>query len=101
WYLDPIYHKTVQLPVIWAAKRVQSFEKRVIDKTIDLFGIFNVILAHAVAWGDRYIVDGMVNFSAWLGGQVGKVTRSIQSGQVQAHMVIAILGLLLIIYWIL
>jgi len=100
WYLDPLYFNTVQRPVLQLAKGISTFEKKVIDRAIDIFAIFNVIFAHVIAWVDKMIVDGLVGSLAFASGRVGKLTRSLQGGKAQSYVVIAILGLLLIVYWI-
>lgn len=99
WYLDPLYYAIIQRPVLWVSSGCQKIESRVIDRSINAFGILNVIVAHGVAWVDRYLVDGVVNASVYMAGRVGKITRSFQGGRIQNYLVIAILGLLLIIFW--
>ncbi|MEP2774177.1 MAG: NADH-quinone oxidoreductase subunit L [Fulvivirga sp.] len=99
WYLDPFYFYAVHRPVLWLSRGCRWVDRRLIDRGINLFGIFNVIFAHGIAWLDRYVVDGMVNLAVFVAGRFGNLTRSIQGGKVQNYLVLAILGLILIIYW--
>ncbi|MTI19848.1 NADH-quinone oxidoreductase subunit L, partial [Fulvivirga sp. RKSG066] len=83
WYLDPLYFHFVQRPVTWLADGSAFVERNVIDRAINVFGVINVIFAHAIAWIDKALVDGVVNLVAHLAGTVGKITKSVQGGKVQ------------------
>jgi len=99
WYLDPLYFNIIQRPTLWVAGFCGNIEKKLIDRAINLFGVFNVIVAHTIGWLDRFVVDGIVNLIAILSGEIGKFTRSLQGGKVQQYIVLAVVGFLLLIYW--
>jgi NADH-quinone oxidoreductase subunit L len=83
---------------LWFFYRI-SFDRRIIDQTVEKIGITYVVLAHVVSWVDRVVVDGLVNFSAYLAGGIGKMTRRLQYGKVQAYFLFAVLGLVCIAIW--
>ncbi|OYV85295.1 MAG: hypothetical protein B7Z63_05690, partial [Ignavibacteriae bacterium 37-53-5] len=47
---------------------------------------------------DHYVVDGLVNFTAWFTGLLGRGARKIQTGRVQTYIVFALLGVIIIFY---
>ena len=100
WYLNDIFDVLVKKPVTAVAHGLMRFEKRVIDRTIDAFAVINVIIAHAIGWFDKAVVDGFVNFSVFFAGRVGVMTKSIQGGKIQSYILIAIFGMVLMILWI-
>ncbi len=99
WYLDPLYYHVVHRPALKFSDACRWIDNRLIDRGINLFGIFNIIFAHSIAWLDKYVIDGIVNLGVYLAARFGNLTRSIQGGKVQSYLVLAILGLILIIYW--
>ncbi len=49
-----------------------------------------------VAWFDRYIIDGFMNFSAWLTQMAGERLRAAQTGRVVDYLYAVVAGLLLL-----
>lgn len=101
WHLDKIYNKMLVLPFIKVSSGFQSFEIRVVDKAVDYFGIFSVVLGKVIGWIDANIVDGFVGFLVRMGSVVGFFTKSMQTGRAQSQIVIGVLGVLTILGWIL
>ncbi|WP_221417981.1 NADH-quinone oxidoreductase subunit L [Fulvivirga kasyanovii] len=100
WHLDEAYKLIIEKPVLWIANGLSAFEKRVIDKAIDGFAVINVIIAHLIGWIDRMVVDGFVNFSVFFAGRIGVMTKSLQGGRVQSYILIAVFGIVIMIFWI-
>lgn len=100
WHLDYFYALTVERPVMRASQQLKRFERGVLNKVIDWIGIGNVIFAHMIGWIDRAVIDGFVNFSVFFAGRIGVMTKSLQGGKVQNYILIAVLGIVLIIFWI-
>jgi len=42
-----------------------------------------------------------VNGAAWLASRLGQVTRSLQNGRIQSYITVAVVGLLLVLWWLL
>ncbi|MBL6445806.1 NADH-quinone oxidoreductase subunit L [Fulvivirga sp. 29W222] len=100
WYLNEAYKLIIEKPLLWISNGLTSFEKRVIDRAIDSLAIGNVILAHLIGWIDRMVVDGFVNFSVFFAGRIGVMTKSLQGGKIQSYILIAVFGIVLMIFWI-
>ncbi|MDO1448301.1 NADH-quinone oxidoreductase subunit L [Rhodocytophaga aerolata] len=100
WYLEDIYRilfvRTGQL----FSKVTNGIDKKLLDTIIDYASISMVVLAHIFAWIDRNLVDGLVNFAAYLAGRIGALTRSVQGGRVQSYFLYTLFGLLILVVWI-
>ncbi|NUN08705.1 MAG: hypothetical protein HUU54_05960, partial [Ignavibacteriaceae bacterium] len=46
---------------------------------------------------DTYIVDGLVNFTAYFSGFVGIILRKFQTGKVQTYLILTLFSVLIII----
>lgn len=99
--LDAFYENIFVKNTLRLSEATGWFDRRVVDRTVDGLGVLGVILAHVVAWLDRHVVDGLVNGTAWLAGRFGQLTRSLQAGKAQGYVVVAVLGLLLLVGWML
>ena len=67
----------------------------------DLYGLMysKILLGFSslIGWIDRYLVDGVVNLSAWLTGQSGSKLRIAQTGKAQDYLIGVTVGLLVLI----
>lgn len=100
WYLDGFYKRLIVRSFVRFSRFSYRFDQKVIDKIIDLIAMGNVVLAHIIAWTDRTIVDGLVNGAAWLANRLGNLTRSVQNGRIQSYIASAVVGLLLILWFL-
>lgn len=100
WYLDGFYKRFLVRPAVQFSRFSYGFDQRVIDRLVDLTGMGNVVLAHMIGWIDRNIVDGLVNGASWLAHRLGSLTRSVQNGRVQSYIASAVIGLLLILWFL-
>ncbi|GAB3913439.1 NADH-quinone oxidoreductase subunit L [Larkinella knui] len=100
WYLDGIYNRLIVRPFLRLAYLSYGFDHSVIDRLVDLVAIGNVVLAHMISWIDRTLVDGLVNGASWLAHRLGNLTRSVQNGRVQSYIASAVVGLLLILWFL-
>ena len=98
WHLDAIYRRTFVAFGESVMRFANWLDRKVIDRTIDLVGIFGVVLGHVMFWVDRTFVDGTVNASVWVAGQVGNFSRSM-GGRVQQYLLIMLAGLLAVLLW--
>ncbi|WP_460958794.1 NADH-quinone oxidoreductase subunit 5 family protein [Spirosoma litoris] len=100
-FLDEVYKYLIISPTHRLAASLSRADKRVVDGLVNRVGVSTVVLAHLTRVLDRSVVDGLVNGIAWLAGQLGRVTRSVQNGQVQSYITAAVIGLLVVLWWIL
>ncbi|WP_332368746.1 hypothetical protein [Spirosoma telluris] len=100
-FLDVVYYYFVISPTRKLAIVLSRTDKRILDGLVNGVGVSTVVLAHLARVLDRSVVDGVVNGAAWLASQLGRMTRSVQNGQVQSYITAAVVGLLLVLWWIL
>ena len=100
-FLDVIYQYSIINPVLKLTAQLQQIDQRVIDGAVNGAGISTVILSHLTSSLDRFGVDGAVNGAAWLAGRLGRLTRFVQNGKVQSYITVAVVGLLLMLWWLL
>ncbi|WP_460942164.1 NADH-quinone oxidoreductase subunit 5 family protein [Spirosoma daeguense] len=100
-FIDTWYQYFIILPTQKLASLLNRTDQRGIDRVVNGAGISTVVLAHLTYGLDRLGVDGFVNGIAWLIGQLGRFTRSIQNGRVQSYITAAVVGLLLMLWWLL
>jgi NADH-quinone oxidoreductase subunit L len=98
-YLDQFYFKVLVVTGFKAAYIFKKIDKKLIDGLVHAFAVFNVVLAHFIAWVDRAIVDGVVNLSAYFSGKAGAMTRSLQMGRIQGYFIISLIALIFFIMW--
>ena len=56
-------------------------------------------LAKAVGWFDRYVVDGLINLTGWLGLTISKRLQRVQTGNSLDYIMAVVIGTLLVIVW--
>lgn len=93
--IDTLYQKTVGTFVLKLSALSETTDRKWIDGTLHFMAYAQVGFAHAIAWFDRYIIDGIVNLGAWLAGLVGSFTRSFQGGKIQLYIFWAVLALII------
>lgn len=100
-FLDLLYRHLIINPTLKLATQLHRTDGRMVDGAVNGAGVAAVVLAHLANRIDRYGVDGLVNGAAWLAGRLGRLTRSVQNGQVQSSITVAVVGLLLLLWWLL
>lgn len=76
--LDALYQVIFIQPTIRIAMITESLDRKWVDGALHLTAYAHVSIAHAVAWFDTNIVDGVVYGFPRLVGLIGSLTRSFQ-----------------------
>ncbi|GAB3793596.1 NADH-quinone oxidoreductase subunit L [Spirosoma humi] len=100
-FLDSFINRVVIRPSLRLAALLTKTDHRVVDGAVNGAGVVTVVIAHITTGFDRLGVDGLVNGVAWLAGWLGQLTRSIQNGRVQSYITAAVVGLLVVLWWLL
>lgn len=101
WYLDKIYQWILILPGMKISNWSFATDHKIIDGALHLLAYLGVLFAYLVSFIDRYILDGLVNLSAWISMQIGKFSRSFQQGNAQGYFAYTIIGIVLVFVWLL
>ncbi len=100
-FLDFFYQRLIIRPTLRLSALLNRTDHRVVDGLVDGFGVSVVVLAHVTRIVDKLGLDGLVNQTVWLVGQLGRLTRSVQNGRIQSYITAAVVGLLVVLWWIL
>lgn len=95
-YLDQLYLIAFVQPFGKLAILTKSIDERVIDPFLHFISISTVVLAKSVRLFDHYVIDGFVNFAAWLSRAIGWILKQIQSKDLQSQFFILLMVILLV-----
>jgi NADH-quinone oxidoreductase subunit L len=92
WYFDELYHAIFVEPVMFISRRVAQFDKEVIDRFLDLLarGVRKLALTDDLV--DRYLVDGLVNWTARSTFGLGLNLRRAETGKLRQYVVFIVVG---------
>ncbi len=97
WYLDSLYAKVLEPGYLGVSKGLYWLDRNFIDGIVNALGVAGVIIAKLTALFDTYVIDGLVNFAAWLVKLIGGGVSRVQSGQLQHQLIWLIIGLIFIL----
>ncbi len=98
YFVDELYDATVVRGTKALAQGLFRFDHGVIDGIL-VNGTRHVTVAISLLSGflDRYVVDGLVNFSGWISKQGSKAFRGLQTGSVSQYALTIAIGLFALI----
>ncbi|KKQ19759.1 MAG: NADH dehydrogenase I subunit L [candidate division TM6 bacterium GW2011_GWA2_36_9] len=99
WYFDEIYHATVVAGLVGFSKVLAWFDLYLIDGMVNLTAFMTRGFSYFIGHFDNIIIDGFVNLSANVTGFFGAAFRKVQTGRVQTYLVFVVLGVMLLIYF--
>jgi len=97
WYFDELYAATVVFATMAISRVSAWFDRTIIDGVVNGVARVTVIGSWAAGWNDNKIVDGLVNWVARVIGWFGDTLREVQTGKVQAYILMA-LGAVVLLY---
>jgi NADH-quinone oxidoreductase subunit L len=96
WYFDELYHAIFVAPVMFISRRVSQCDKDLIDRFLDGLAAGTRRLSLADDLIDRYLVDGLVNWTARRTFGLGLSLRSAETGQLRQYVVFIVVGTVLL-----
>ncbi len=97
WYFDEIYSATVIFGTLAISRVSAWFDRTIIDGIVNGVAHVTVLGSWAAGWNDNKIVDGLVNWVARVIAWFGDTLREVQTGKVQAYILMA-LGAVVLLY---
>ncbi len=85
------------------AVRSAKFDNQKIDGMINITAMFGIINSYLLAWFDNNIIDGFVKLFIKFTGKIANRVKKLQNGEIQAYLVITLIGILLLfvaIFWL-
>jgi len=98
WYVDEIYHATFIAGTLGLAKLLNWFDKYIVDGIVNGSAYVTMQLSKLHGWFDTYFIDGFVNFTALVSGFIGLAFRKLQTGKVQTYLVFVIFSVLVLFF---
>ncbi|TAL66770.1 MAG: NADH-quinone oxidoreductase subunit L [Bacteroidetes bacterium] len=99
WYIDEIYHATVVAGTVGLSKVLAWFDLYLIDGLVNLTAFMTRGFSYFIGHFDNIVIDGFVNLSANVTGFFGAMFRKVQTGRVQTYLVFVVIGVMLLIYF--
>ncbi len=104
WWFDEIYEAVLIRPVMRLASAVAWFDRNIVDGLVNFLGSLTVGLSRFEGFFDRFAVDGLVSAVANLVYFSGDQGRKIQTGRLRNYLgilAVAVVGLFAgMFYWI-
>ena len=97
YYWDELYQFAVVRLVVWAARRLRTFDVYVLDGAVNALGAITVWFARLYRVFDLYVVDGVVNLVGWAAKTTGGVLRYMQTGRPQNYLLVIALGVIALV----
>ena len=90
-YLDSLANRFFTSPILYFSSKINTIDSKLVDKSVNLLGVGHVVLANIIAWMDKYFVDGLVNFLAFIARKIGVGFSKMQSGNVQNYILYTVI----------
>ncbi len=97
WYFDELYNATAVAGTLLVSKISGWFDLKVIDGLVNGVAKFTALTSFGTGTADNRVIDGLVNLVARIIGWFGGTLREIQTGRVQAYILMA-LGAFILLY---
>ena len=91
WWFDELYDLILIRPVMTLTRWLWNFDIWIIDGLVNGSAWFTVFTSDMKQVFDQYVVDGAVNGSGWVVRQVGQGLRFLQTGGVQFYALFIVL----------
>ncbi|MEC9487573.1 MAG: NADH-quinone oxidoreductase subunit L [Prosthecochloris sp.] len=92
WYWDEIYDATVIRGSLLISRILAWFDSNIVDGLVNGAGALTRRVGFFAGGVDRYVVDGLVNFTAFFVQTTGSLLKKIQTGRVQTYLVMVLLA---------
>jgi NADH-quinone oxidoreductase subunit L len=86
--MDELGSRAIIRPTIKLANGVNSFDRKIIDGLVNLFGRVTLAVSRAVHLFDLGVVDGIVNWTGKETFNSGKRLRLLQTGNISGYAIV-------------
>jgi NADH-quinone oxidoreductase subunit L len=99
-YINKFYVRMVVPASLKISKLANKFDTKILDKSIDNFGVANVMIAHTLKILDQFVVDILIVSTKYIGTVIGSVGDGLQTKKVQNYLLVTLLLTGSIVYYI-
>ncbi len=96
WYIDELYEGTFIAGTLATSDALSTFDGKVIDGAVNGAATLTRGTSKLSGWFDTYIVDGLVNLTAFISGFFGFVFKKTQTGKVQNYVLLAVISIIVL-----
>lgn len=97
WYIDEAYDKTAVNGTINFGIILSLFDNYVVDGIVNGSAWLTRFISKLSGWFDTFVVDGFVNFTALFSGFIGLSFKRLQTGKVQTYIVFVLFAVIVIL----
>ncbi|MCX6148925.1 MAG: NADH-quinone oxidoreductase subunit L [Ignavibacteriales bacterium] len=98
WYIDEFYHATFIAGTIGISKVLAWFDNYIVDGIVNGTAFVTKWFSKANGVFDNVVIDGFVNFTAYLTGFFGIAFRKLQTGKVQTYIVFVVFSVIILLF---
>ncbi|MGD8781937.1 MAG: NADH-quinone oxidoreductase subunit L [Ignavibacteria bacterium] len=98
WYVDEAYDKTAVKGTLSFSKLMSWFDATIVDGIVNWSAYITQGFSYLSGLFDKYIVDGLVNFWAFFSGFIGFNFRKLQTGKVQTYIVLVVFSIIVLFF---
>ncbi len=98
WYIDELYQYTFIGGTLVFSKMLAWFDNYIIDGIVNGSAFVTRWISKINGAFDTYVIDGFVNFVAYLSGFFGIAFRKLQTGRVQTYIVYVVFAVIILVF---
>lgn len=98
WYFDELYHYTIISLTMGLSKLFALFDKYVIDGVVNGTAYLVKKISIIGGWIDKNLVDGLVNLTAGIVKFFGMIFRKFQTGTIQTYIAFLVFGIIILYF---
>lgn len=96
-YIEAAYQNVIIKPNLFIASAFTTFDIKVLNHFVNIWGVFNIVLANVIKFFDAKIVDGMVYILPFSIRIFAKLFSKLTNGKIQFYLAIILFIILIFI----
>lgn len=100
WFFDEFYQKTFVAGLFGFSRLMYWFDSKIVDGIVNGSASLTHALSTFIGGFDKYVIDRLVNFMAYLSGFFGLLFRRVQTGKVQTYIVLVIFSIIIFFFFL-
>jgi len=99
-FLDRVYQQILITPYNKISSASAFIDKRILDPALNGLATSTVVFSHLLHFFEKHIIDGLVNFAAYLSRTLGSILKRQQSFSWQQQIIWLLLIIILVFYYL-
>ncbi len=98
WYVDEAYDKTAIGGTLSFSRFMSWFDATIVDGIVNWSAYITQGFSYLSGLFDKFVVDGLVNFWAFFSGVIGFSFKKLQTGRVQTYIVLVVFSIVVLFF---